>query len=626
MKCPHCGAEVPGGDRFCGECGQSLQAAADTQQTMYAPAVQEPAVQTPVEPSRWPPPQSAVPPQAASWPQSPPVAAPASGIPGTGARKRRFPWLIAVIVVLGLCVICAGGGTAAYFLVLRPRLASTGGAILTAVVTAVVTPSDVIVSTPVAAVTATPTATPVPTSTFTPVPTTTYSDGYGGYTVAYPVGWVVVGETPGEYAFLAETELVSDDLAAGPFFLSLTNAGISDLETLRQEVVDLYAAYDVRELQSVPAQFGGIESMALTMAAMPPATSAEVQIHALLAIRDGVGQAFLFGVASERWDQNEPLFQQMAESLSLQGTVTQPVPTPLPQITSLVFASAVDELDNPVGVTDIYPPGTTEVYAVFTYEGFGGLTEYEPVFLLDGELDASEPLALEGDEQGQTWLRRYNDGGLAAGTHTLEIYVGDEQLADGAFTVLGGNIVLQDDFSDSATGWRTWDGEDSRVWYEGERLHVLIIEEGWMAYPTYVPEAGDMFADMYIEADAALVEIPEQGGDYGLVARRPQDGDYYQFVISDDGFFKIRKHTGEGWTVLLDWVESDAIIQGVNGVNRLQALCWGSELLFYVNGVFLGRAEDDAFASGRIGVSTGSFEGGPGVHAVFDNVVVWELE
>jgi len=480
---------------------------------MYAPAVQEPAVQTPAEPSRWPPPQSAAPPQAASWPQPAPVAAPASGTPDAGTRKRRFPWLIAVIVVLGLCVVCVGGGTAAYFLWLQPRLASTGGQILTAVVTAVVTPSEITVSTPVAAATATATATPVPTSTLTPVPPTTYSDGYGGYAVAYPVDWVVVGETPGEYAFLAETELVSDDLAAGPFFLSLTNAGISDLETLRQEVVDLYAAYDVRELESVPAQFGGIESMALMMAAMPPGTSAEVQIYALLAIRDGIGQAFLFGVAGGRWDQNEPLFQQMTERLSLQGTVTQPVPTPLPQITSLVFASTVDDLGDPVGVTDIYPPGTTEVYAVFTYEGFEGLTEYEPVFSLDGEVDASEPLALEGDEQGQTWLRRYNDDGLAPGTYGLEIYVGDEQLADGTFTVLGGSIVLQDDFSDSATGWRTWDGEDSRVWYEGERLHALVTEEGWMAYPTYAPEAGEPFADVYIEADAALVEIPEQGGD-----------------------------------------------------------------------------------------------------------------
>jgi hypothetical protein len=534
--------------------------------------------------------------------------------------------VIAVIVVLGLCVVCVGGGTAAYFLVLQPRLASTGGAILTAVVTAVVTPSDITVSTPVVAAIATPSATPVPTSTSTPVPTTTYSDGYGGYTVAYPVDWVVVGETPGEYAFLAETELVSDDLAAGPFFLSLTNAGISDLETLRQEVVDLYAAYDVRELQSVPAQFGGIESMTLMMVAMPPATSAEVQIYALLAIRNGIGQAFLLGVAGERWHQNEPLFQQMTDSLSLQGTVTQPVPTPLPQITSLVFASTVDELGNPVGVTDVYPPGTTEVYAVFAYEGFGGLTEYEPVFLLDGELGAGEPLALEGDAQGQTWLRRYNDDGLAPGTYALEIYVDDELLGGGTFTVLGGSLLLQDDFSDAATGWRTWDGEDSRVWYEGERLHVLISEEEWMAYPTYAPEAGDTFADVYIEVDAALVEIPEQGGDYGLVVRRPQDGDYYQFVISDDGFFKIRKHDAEGWTVLLDWVESDAIMQGVNGVNRLQTLCWGSELLFYVNGIFLGRAEDDAYASGRIGVSAGSFEGGPGVHAVFDNVVVWELE
>jgi hypothetical protein len=435
---------------------------------------------------------------------------------------------------------------------------------------------------------------------------------------------VVIGEIEGDYTFLAESAAVGDDLAAGPFFFALTYSGISDLDTLRPEVVAFFEAYGVRELEAVPAGLGGIESRALMMAAMPSGTSAEVRVYVLLAIRNGFGQAFVFGVAADRWDQNEPMFQQMTDSLSLQGTVTQPLQ--VPQITWLTFASAIDEDGNPIGVTDIYPPGTTEVYAVFGFEGLGDVTEYEPVFYLNGELDASEPLALEGEAEGQTWLRRYADDGLLPGEYELEISVGDELLGGGAFVVLGGGIALEDGFGGETTDWRTWDGEESRVWQEGERLHVLIAAEAWMAYPTYAPQAGGAYGDVYIQADAALVDSPEQGGDYGLVVRRVQEGDYYQFVISDDGFFKIRKHSAEGWSTLLDWVESDAIAQGVNEVNRLQALAWGSELLFYVNGVFLGRAVDDAFAEGLIGVSAGSFEDGPGVHAVFDNVVVYEIE
>jgi hypothetical protein len=607
-RCPHCGAEVPAGDRFCGICGQELQPP-DTQRTTYAPAVQE------VDQ----PPQWAAPPPAAQVEatQPPPVEKP----------KRQFPWVIAVIVaVLGLCVVCGGGGAAGYFLWLQPRLASTGGDLLTAVVTVVATPSGMTTSTPLPVSTNVPTATPVPTSTSTPVPTTAYRDEYGAYAIAYPAAWVVVGETPGEYTFLAENAQVMDDLAAGPFFLSLTHPGISDLETLRQEAVGFYEGYDVRELESVPAQFAGMESAALAMKAMPPGTSAEIQIYALLAIRDGVGQVFYFGAANSRWDQGEVLFQQMTDSLSLEGTVTQPLPPAEPQVTSLVFATAIDEAGNAWGVTDVYPPGTTEVYAVFAYEGFAGVAEYEPVFYLNGELDASDPLALEGGEQGQTWLRRYDDAGLAPGEYALEIYVADELLAQGTFTVLGGRILVQDDFSDQTTGWRTWDGEDSEVWYEGEQLSVLINAEAWMAYPTYVPESGDTFGDVYIEADGALAAIPEVGGDYGIVARRAEDGDYYQFVVDGDGYFKIRKHTNEGWSVLLDWEESDAILQGVNSTNHLQVVCRGPDLYFYVNGIFLGQAQDDEFGSGRIGVSAGSYDGGPGVQAVFDNVVVWELE
>jgi hypothetical protein len=536
--------------------------------------------------------------------------------------------LIAVIAVLGLCVVCGGGGAAAYYLLLQPRLASTAGELPTAVVTVAATLSPITVNTPVAMATPTTAVTPtaIPTSTSTPFPTTMYSDDYGGYTLGYPVDWVVVGELPGDYTFLAESEAVGDDLSAGPFFFALTYAGISDLDTLRTEVVAFFEGSELRELEAVPAQFGGIESRALMMNVAPPGTSAAVQVYTLLAIRDGFGQAFSFGIAADQWDQNEPVFQQMTESLSLQGTVTQPLPTPEPQITSLTFASAIDENGNPVGATDVYPPGTSEVYAVFGYEGFVGVTEYEPVFYLNGELDASEPLVLEGESEGQTWLRRYADEALAPGVYELEIYVGDEMLGGGTFIVLGGSVVLEDGFAGATTDWKTWDGEDSRVWQEGERLHVQIKTESWMAYPTYAPAAGGSYGDVYIEADAALVELPEQGGDYGLVLRRAQEGDYYQFVVSDDGFFKIRKHSAEGWTTLLDWVESDALLQGVNAVNRLQAVAWGSELLFYVNGIYLGRAVDDTFADGLVGVSAGSFEGGPGVHAVFDNVVVYQVD
>lgn len=622
MRCAHCGAEVPAEDRFCGECGQPV-AAASTQQTMYAPTVPPPPAQETDQGTQWSPPQG-TPPQSASWSQPSPATAPAPSAPAGETPRRRFPWLIAVTAVLGLCIVCVGGGAAAYLLVIQPRFASTAREILTAVAT----PLPFTVATPAAVTTPTMAAAPtlVPTSTSTPIPTTVYSDEYGAYQVGYPRDWAVIGESLGDYTFLAEGEVVGDDLAAGPFFFALTYPDVADLDTLRPEVVAFFEASEVRELQAVPAQFGGIESQALMMTAMPPGTSEEVRIYALLAIRDGFGQAFAFGVVADEWVRNEPVFQQMTDSLSLYGTVTQPLPPAEPQITSLAFASAIDEYGNPIGVTDIYPPGTTEVYAVFSYEGLDGVTEYEPVYYLNGQVDASEPLALDGEPSGQTWLRRYADDGLAAGTYELELYVGDELLAAGTFIVLAGNTVLQDDFGGTTTDWKTWDGEDSSVWQEDERLHVLITTEAWMAYPTYSPQAGGTYGDVYVEADAALVDLPEEGGDYGLILRRAQEGDYYQFVISDDGFFKIRKHTAEGWTTLLDWLESDAIAQGVDAVNRLQAVAWGSELLFYVNGVFLGRAMDDALVDGLIGVSAGTFEGGPGVHAVFDNVMIYQIE
>jgi hypothetical protein len=110
----------------------------------------------------------------------------------------------------------------------------------------------------------------------------------------------------------------------------------------------------------------------------------------------------------------------------------------------------------------------------------------------------------------------------------------------------------------------------------------------------------------------------------GIVARR-DDASYYQFLISYNGYYKIRRHDDDGWEVLVDWVESDTINQGLNSVNRLGMFCLGTELYFYVNGVYLDQATDAALSTGQIGLSAGSYEEGGGVHAVFDNIIVYTL-
>jgi hypothetical protein len=121
------------------------------------------------------------------------------------------------------------------------------------------------------------------------------------------------------------------------------------------------------------------------------------------------------------------------------------------------------------------------------------------------------------------------------------------------------------------------------------------------------------------------VELPEAGAEYGIVARR-NGKDYYQFLLRANGYYKIRKHTEDGWTTLVDWAKSSAVKSGVNAVNRMRIECVGSTLRFYANETFLGEVEDSSFTGGQIGLMAGSFQDGEGVHVVFDNAVVYDYE
>jgi hypothetical protein len=306
-----------------------------------------------------------------------------------------------------------------------------------------------------------------------------------------------------------------------------------------------------------------------------------------------------------------------------------PTPSPTPQadlkVTSLVFASSVDENDDPVGITVVFPPGVTEVYAIFEYEGFGGVAEYEATFTRDGVEDIASAFELDGEDSGQRWVRRYDDGGLGPGEWACEISVDGRLLARSEFIIAGGEVILEDDFSDVTSGWSTKDTDISKTWYENGELHVLIKEAGWTTYAVYDSEGDDTFDDLYLSVDAWLAAVPEAGGEYGIVVRR-NDQDYYQLLISQSGYYKMRKHSGDEWTTLVDWVETDVVNQGVDNVNRFGVLCVESDLVFYLNGVFLDHVEDTSFTNGQIGLLAGSYDGGGGVHAVYDDLVVYQVE
>ena len=82
----------------------------------------------------------------------------------------------------------------------------------------------------------------------------------------------------------------------------------------------------------------------------------------------------------------------------------------------------------------------------------------------------------------------------------------------------------------------------------------------------------------------------------------------YWFGIGADGYYSIVKFTSSEIITLVDWTTSGAIKEGNNRVNELRAVCQGSTLQFYVNGMLVAETTDNSYSFGDIGLGGASFE------------------
>ena len=180
-----------------------------------------------------------------------------------------------------------------------------------------------------------------------------------------------------------------------------------------------------------------------------------------------------------------------------------------------------------------------------------------------------------------------------------------------------GEILFQDEFENNATGWDRVSNDHGIMDYDQGSYRILVQQPTMNFWST--PEKN--FGDVRVEADVIRLNGPNENR-VGLICRY-QAGDYYFFIISNDGFYAIGKFIG-GNTILLGQSEmqsSDFIL--TNTTNHLRADCIGNTLTFYVNFNQLASAQDTDFPSGDVGLLAGTFSEA-GVDVSFDHFVVMQ--
>ena len=178
-----------------------------------------------------------------------------------------------------------------------------------------------------------------------------------------------------------------------------------------------------------------------------------------------------------------------------------------------------------------------------------------------------------------------------------------------------GDVLYQEQFENNTTGWARISNDNGIMDYDGGGYRILVRQPRLNVWSTSEKD----FGDVRVEADVIKLHGPDENR-MGLICRY-QGGDYYFFVISNDGYYAVGKFIG-GMTLLLGHSEMQAseAIQAGN-MNHMRADCIGDRLTFYINFTEVASATDTDFPRGDVGLVAGSFTES-GVDVLFDNFVV----
>ena len=183
-----------------------------------------------------------------------------------------------------------------------------------------------------------------------------------------------------------------------------------------------------------------------------------------------------------------------------------------------------------------------------------------------------------------------------------------------------GNILFEDDFSRTSSGWDQFSDESVTTDYKDDGYLIGVYIDTYLAWANPYKDYGDAI----VEVDILKVS----GGDdnmMGIICRHKDVENFYALVFGTDGLAAIRKRfNGSELEVISnggDWVEGPSIKTGDAAFNHARAECVGSRLSLYVNGDLVVEVNDPDILSGDVGLIAGTFDI-PSVEFMFDNFVV----
>lgn len=180
-----------------------------------------------------------------------------------------------------------------------------------------------------------------------------------------------------------------------------------------------------------------------------------------------------------------------------------------------------------------------------------------------------------------------------------------------------GDLLLQETFDDPST-WET---------FQQPGMSLAVVDGG---YHIDNGPGGFLWGlndqlhnDVVIEVQARQLSEHRDNA-YGVMCRaNPENtGEGYYFLISGDGYWSIGRGNFNEMEPLIEWRRHNAVRQGA-AENTLRAVCLGNNLIFYVNGTYVGEYFTSTYSEGVAGFAAAANAGGD-ISVVFDNLMIYE--
>jgi transcriptional regulator with XRE-family HTH domain len=154
-----------------------------------------------------------------------------------------------------------------------------------------------------------------------------------------------------------------------------------------------------------------------------------------------------------------------------------------------------------------------------------------------------------------------------------------------------GTLAFFDPLSQEEGKWKS--GAGSSCQFIGGAYHVSTQQ--WIDSFSWC-FTDDIFSNFAIEVQLTII----QGDCGGITFRDDFNGNFYRFIICQDGTYRVSKYISASSPKKLRRSNSSAIRVGLGQQNKMAVVASGSTMTFYVNERQVGQVEDSSYNSGQI--------------------------